>query len=221
MPLNTAVLATIEPASDVDSFQFESEAKSRDWIDVTIVNRSTGLQPSMRVLQPNKEELVGWNWAGTSGADHSLQFVAAPGTRYFVQVGSAYSGSTGAYVLTVKPRHAFDRYEPNDDIAHAAPIGVGSPVQANIMDGGDADFYRFESGAAGDMTVTIENASTTLDPEARILDASRSDVTGWRANGNAGGHLKFSFKAVARNVYYAHVHAHWGQSAGSYTLTVQ
>jgi len=71
------------------------------------------------------------------------------------------------------------RYEPNDDIAHATPIRVGSPVeQANIMDGGDQDFYQFESGAAGDMTVDDPERSTTLAPEARVLDSSRSDITG-------------------------------------------
>jgi len=222
MKLNTGVSAAIEPASDVDTFQIESEGKSRDWIDVTFENRSNGLQPQMRILQLNKEELVPWNRAATAGADHSIAFVAAPNTKYFVQVSSVYGQSAGAYVLTVKPRHAFDRYEPNDDIAHATPIRVGSPVeQANIMDGGDQDFYQFESGAAGDMTVTIQNDSTTLAPEARVLDSSRSDITGWKPNGNAGGHLKFSFKAAAKSVYYVDVGANYGQSAGSYTLTVQ
>jgi hypothetical protein len=221
MPLGTGVLAAIDPASDVDTFQFESEGKSRDWIDVTLVNQSSGLQPTMRVLQSNKEEVIGWNGASNAGADHSLQFVAAPHGKYFVQVGSTFSSSAGAYILTVKPRHAFDQYEPNDDIAHAAPIRVGSPVQANIMDGGDNDFYRFETSAAGDMTVKIENTSTTLAPSARVLDASRSDITGWQANFNAGGHLNFPFKAPAKGMYYVHVGANYGGSAGSYTLTVQ
>jgi hypothetical protein len=122
--------------------------------------------------------------------------------------------------LTVKPRHAFDQYEPNDDIAHATPIQVGSPVHANIMDGDDQDYYRFESGAAGDLTVTVENTSTTLEPSVRVLDGARSDITGWRENRNAGGHLKFSFKAAARGVYYVHVGC-YGPSAGSYILTVR
>jgi tetratricopeptide (TPR) repeat protein len=220
IPLNTGVLAAIEPASDVDTFQFEAPGKSRDWIDVKLENRSTTLRPSMRILQPNKEELIGWNAAGTEGADHSLAFVALPGDKYFIQVASNYNQSTGAYVLTVKPRRAFDQYEPNDDIAHATPIRMGSPVEANIMDGGDADFYRFESGSGGDITVTLENTSTTLEPAVRVLDASRSAVTG-QANGNPGGHLKFSFKAEARALYYVHVAAHYANSAGSYKLTVQ
>ncbi len=222
IPLNTGVLAAIEPASDVDTFQFEALGKSRDWIDVTLVNRSTELRPGMRVLLPNKEELVGWNYAGTAGADHELAFVAQPNTKYFVQVASFYSGSAGAYVLTVEPRHAFDQYEPNDDIASAAPISVGSPVKANIMDAGDQDFYRFESGAAGDMTVTLDNTSTTLAPGARVYDATRSDITGWQENRNAGGHLKFSFTAAAKAVYYVQVgNCTYGNAAGSYTLTVR
>lgn len=221
MPLNKGVLGAIDPASDVDTFQFETGGKSRDWIDITLENRSTSLVPSMRILQANKEELIGWNAAGTNGANHELHFVATPATRYFFQMGSHYNQSTGAYVLTVKPRLAFDSYEPDDDIAHAAPIQAGSPVKANIMDGGDADFYKFESGAAGDMTVTIENTSTTLAPAVRVLDESRSDITGWQANANPGGHLKFTFKAAAKGTYYAQVGGNYGQSAGTYTLTVR
>ena len=220
IPLNTGVLATIEPASDVDTFQFEAPGKSRDWIDVKLENRSTTLRPAMRILQPSKEALIDWNAAGTDGADHSLAFVASPGARYFVQISSLYNQSSGAYILTVKPRNAFDRYEPNDDIAHAVPIRTGSPIEANIMDGGDEDFYRFESGTGGDMTATLENTSTTLQPEVHVLDANRSEVTG-QANGNAGGHLKVAFKGEARAVYYVHVSAHYNNNAGSYKLTVQ
>jgi hypothetical protein len=187
------------------------------------VNRSTGLCPQMRVLLPNKEDLIGWDRAGTAGADHSLAFVARPNTTYFVQVASCvFSHTSGPYVLTVTPRHAFDQYEPNDDIASAAPISVGSPVKANIMDEGDQDFYRFEAGAAGDMTVTLENTSTTLAPGARVYDATRSDITGWQENRNAGGHLKFSFKAAAKTVYYVQVGTcTYSHTVGSYTLTVR
>ena len=219
MPINTGVLAAIEPASDIDTFQFEAPGKSRDWIDVKLENRSTTLRPSMRILQPSKEALIDWNAAGTDGADHSLEFVAAPGTRYFVQVGSYSNNSTGAYVLTVKPRNAFDRYEPNDDIAHASSIRMGSPIQANIMDGGDADYYQFQSGA-GDVTVTIQNNSTTLQPEAHAFDASRADITGAQTNTTPGGHLKISFKAATSGVYYVLVKA-YNSSSGSYALTVQ
>jgi hypothetical protein len=175
----------------------------------------------MRVLEFNKEQAIGWNSAATNGADHTLQFVATPVTKYFVQVASCNNGTAGAYLLTVKPRLAFDKYEPNDDIAHASPIRTGSPVRANIMDGGDLDFYRFESSAVGDMTVNIENTSTTLAPSARVFNESRSDITGWQANQNVGGHLKFSFKAAAKATYFVEMTAHNGSSSGSYTLTVE
>src|SRR5579863_6947943 len=94
MPLNTAVLAAIDPASDVDTFQIEAPVRSRDWIDVNLDNRSNELRPTVRVLQSNKEVLMDWNSAGTNGADHSVPFVAWPGAKYFIQVGSAYNEST-------------------------------------------------------------------------------------------------------------------------------
>jgi len=82
MKLNTGVSAAIEPASDVDTFQIESEGSPGIGSMFTFENRSNGLQPQMRILQLNKEELVPWNRAATAGADHSIAFVAAPNTKY-------------------------------------------------------------------------------------------------------------------------------------------
>jgi hypothetical protein len=218
--LNQRILGTISPNSDVDTFQFETASKSRDFIDVVLENGSNTLQPSIRVLSANKETVVGWSSAGTVGADHSLSFVASPRSKWFIQVASAY-GSSGTYVLTVKPRNAFDRYEPNDTIAEATPISVGSPVEANIMDGGDLDCYTFQSQAGGPMTVVVENTSTTLAPLLRVRNADKSDITGWQTNVSAGGDLKVNFQADANKRYYIELGAYEDASAGSYRLVVR
>jgi hypothetical protein len=221
MPLNKGILAGIAPNNDIDTFQFEAPGKSRDWIDVILENRDTGLHPALRVLNADKADVVAWSAAPNPGANHAVAFVASPSAKYFVQAGSSYGGSSGAYVITVKPRNAFDRWEPNDDVEHAAPIKVGSPVEANIMDGRDLDYYTFQSGAAGEMTVTIQNTSTTLAPSVHVRNASRSDITGWQANPDTGGHKTLTFKAEAGAKYYVGVGAHYGGSSGSYTLTVR
>ena len=116
----------------------------RDYVDVVLNNESTTLAPIITVYNPDKSELA-HETNFTRGGDVTYSFVPRPNKQYYVKV-SPYSGSYGDYRLTVRPRNAYDAYEPNNDILDASSIAVGKTIEAEIMDPDDVDFYRFETG---------------------------------------------------------------------------
>jgi hypothetical protein len=204
---------------DIDSFQFQSEPKLRDWIRIELKNQSDKLELVWRILDASRSPVHGWRGA-EAGADVSDEFVASPASEYFVQVASQFHSTEGAYILSVAPQRRFDRYEPNDSMQAAASISLAQTVTANIMDPKDIDSYRF-TASPGIITISLQNESATLEPSVRVLDALGAVVMDWRANGNPGGHLSPSVELKAAGTYYVEVGSHFGTTAGAYQLLIK
>ena len=166
--------------------------------------------------------ISGWQSSGNAGANLKYSFTAQPSSIYYVHVTSSGHKTSGAYRLIIKPLRAYDEYEQNDDILQAKPIPVGKPIDAGKMDGQDQDFYQFKtSSRAGNITVFIENRSTTLQPALRVFNSEKSDISGWQSSGNAGANLKYSFTAQPSSIYYVHVTSSGHKTSGAYRLTVK
>jgi hypothetical protein len=113
---------------------------------------------------------------------------------------------------------AYDAQEPNDDVLHAKEITMGRPVAAGIMDNNDVDYFTVTSGDDGLMRATLQNRSTTLQPEVVVYDATKAQI-GAAHNTTPGGDVSFNFKAT-KAAYYMRVRDYYTSAAGDYTLTV-
>jgi hypothetical protein len=216
--LDTAIQGALVDDQDVDFFSFKTLPGNRDVIQVTMENRSTTLSPALSVFNANKSNVGGDN-DGTAGANVDFVFSAFPDTTYYVSVNH-YVRSAGAYQVTIKPLKKYDRFEPNDDLLQAKPIQIGSPIEAEIMDGDDRDFFKITTSAkAKTVKVTLENRSTTLSPSITVFNSDKSNLGG-ENNGTAGANLGYSFPATANATYYIAA-GHYIRSGGAYSLIVK
>jgi hypothetical protein len=209
--------AAIADANDDDYFKVTSAAGNRDIYRVEVENRSTTWAPALRVLDAQKSPVTSAS-NSNQGADLALSFSGDAGADYYVAVGR-YGNSAGEYRLRVAARHAFDRYEPNDTIIQATPIGVGAPVAAGIMDADDFDYYRVTAPAGiAKMHVLLDNRSTTLAPSMTLYDGRKSKFY-YAYDGTQGANLDLDQAVKPSADYYVLVDK-YGNSAGEYALTV-
>lgn len=219
LTLDTWVTASIGDGKDNDYFVFTTPKTHRDWIRIELQNRSTTLEPRIRLYDAKKVSL-GDRYTTTSGADLAYDFVGAPDTTYIARVSNYYGENPGVYLLRVVATKAYDSFEPNDDILHAGSIAIGDEVKAGIMDGGDGDYYRIVAGdEAASMLIKVANTSTTLRPQITLYDANKAQV-GSQYNATSGGDSSYAFNAAPKATYYIRVRDYYGEQPGTYTLSV-
>jgi hypothetical protein len=220
IPLDTTVSGAIANPMDADYFTFKTPPARRDFIDIIVENASTTLRPAIGLFGPDKSQMPGNNNTTPAG-NVQAAFVAAPDSTYYVVISAVpYPPSDGAYRLTIRPRKAYDAFEPNDDIFHPTSIAIGKPVEARITDPGDSDNYKFQTGAAGKYLVILENRSTELVPAIRVFNSDHSDIGG-NSNSTPSGNVRFSFDAAANSTYYVRASSvDYPRTSGDYTLRV-
>jgi hypothetical protein len=215
LPLGTAVAAEITP-NDIDYFRITAPGPPRDSLKVSVRNTSTTLMPMISLYDANKNRFFE-DGPFTGGADYAASMTAPPGEVRYIAIWGR-NGSTGTYVLTAEPQHAYDRYEPNDTILQATPIGTNQNIEANIMDNQDVDFYKVQA-ASNKLTAHVSNKSTSLIPMITLYDGQKNSIT---ENGSftGGGDFELSCDATAGQTYFVAI---WGRnnSAGAYALIVK
>lgn len=216
IPVGANVQSSIAEGNSSDFFTFATAPGPRDILQVRVDNQSTTLKPHLKLFNAERSEF-GSHYEMTAGANVALEFAAAPGSKYFAQV-VGFAGSSGAYTLSVAARKAFDRFEPNDDILKSSDIRVKQDVEANIMDVGDDDVYRFAVGA-GPVRALLTNRSATLAPEITLFDDNRSQVANQYTT-TPGAHISAEAVAARAGTWYLRVKAFTGASGGEYTIKV-
>ena len=215
----TWITGAIGAPKDVDYYSFSAPDGARDRIAIEFKNQSTTLEPRLELFDAEKTS-QGEVHKTTSGADLIYRFVAIPGGRHTVRVSNYYGESTGVYALRVEPTKSFDGFEPNDGILAAKPLALQQSAEANVLDGRDADYYRFPVGEGEhSLDVKVENRSTTLHPKIALFDNTKSEV-GSTHNSTPGGDARYTFKANGPATYYVRVSDYYGNGSGDYTLTV-
>jgi hypothetical protein len=213
IPLNEDIAATL-PDGGTDFFKFTAPSGPRDILAVHVQNRSSTLGLALAVKDAAKSPVGGTQ--GAQGADLPYEFAATPGAIYYVQLSPYLSGG-GAYTLRVEPTHSFDAYEPNDTILTARDISVGNAIEANIMDGADKDFYRFQARAVK-TTIVVENKSSTLGIAVAVMDADKSPVGGQA--GAVAANIRYQFDSRPGATYHVEISPYLS-GGGKYALTVQ
>ena len=204
---------------DVDFFRVTTPPPPRDLIAIVITNHSTKLAPVLKLFDEERR-ITNWGKIVREAGSNLRQTVALPpSTTVYLQV-SGYGASAGAYTLLVQPQKAFDNYEPNDDIYHAARITPGTAIMAGIMDADDTDYYSFVSPRTGTVSILITNRSTTLIPALSTFDPDmRSSGFGPDVR-KPGLHLRHTMEVQANQTYFIQV---WSQAntSGDYSLLVE
>jgi hypothetical protein len=224
LPIGVAVNAEISERGDTDFFKFKTGGAPRDIYRISLKNQSTTLAARFSFYDSKKGaiDLGSFGISGTAGADVDYTFSPAENSEYYVQI-SGDSGTTGSYTLTVEPKHAFDRFEPNDEPRYAKSIALGEVVDANIMDGLDIDVYQVKSSGAGKLSIVVKNTSRALQPQLNLYDSNRGsiDLGSWGVYATAGADLTYTYeRATPNTVYYVQISGA-SHSAGSYSLTVR
>ena len=91
---------------------------------------------------------------------------------------------------------------------------------AGVMDGLDDDYFVIETGTdGGNLSIALENRSTTLEPELHVYDGNKQRLRGW-SKGTPGADLSGMITATPGAPYYVQVRNDDRFTAGDYTLTV-
>ncbi len=217
--LEVPVMAEISSPSDVDYFRFSAPRAPRDVLRIEITNQSPALELHLSVSDEAGHPTGENAESSDAGAGLTLLISPKPNSTRYLQVMGKH-GFTGRYSLRVSPTRAFDRYEPNDDIASAFTIQTGQMIQANIMTAEDVDFYSFTTEEAGNLTITLVSQSETLLPALAIFGPDAQPI-GFAVDATEQGQrITRSLDVAEKTVYYIQV---WGRagSAGSYALIVK
>lgn len=116
-----------------------------------------------------------------------------------------YSANVGQASATVTVAIA-DRNEPNDSVAAATPLSIGTPISGAIAgQERDKDYYAF-TAAAGDMlklnvrSVSVDSNST-LDPYVMILMPDGKTILEKDDDSGAGMESEIRFNTPAAGTY--------------------
>jgi hypothetical protein len=108
------------------------------------------------------------------------------------------------------------------DVATARPIELDQPVNGQLVDGSDTDFYRIPPlKSTVRLDVHMANSSPKLIPALRVYDTSKNLVVEKSKEylKSPGANLDCTFLASSNRTYYVQV---FGQrnTSGLYVLTV-
>ena len=175
------------------------------------------MHPSIQVYDGNRKAIIG-NYTHEPLAQLDCPFSVEGGSAYYVQVAGV-DGTSGPYVLLIKPLKRVDRFEPNDDFLQAKSISVGGTIEANIMDNQDQDFYLVKASGAGQLTARFENSGTTLRPSIQVYDGNRKAIIGNYSH-EPLAQLDCPFPAQGGASYYIQITG-VDNTSGPYKLTVK
>ncbi len=196
LPSETA--GEIDPGDDEDWFRFRVAAKG------AVTAESTGDLDTVGTLyNANGNELATSH--DDSGTNFRISYTLVKGT-YYVRVRSFGSG-TGSYILRLQGGD-----DHGDDRASATPVELPSETAGAIGSGPNADWFRFEVTASGE--VTAETAGH-LDTIGTLHDADGNVLENDDDSGNA-----YNFRIQRQldaGTYYVRVES-FGNGTGSYTL---
>jgi hypothetical protein len=217
--LRSAVAGELEGSNDpADYFKAIAPPAPRDLITIQLANHTASFAPRIHVYD---EELHPLSWGTKStrpGESIALSGGPKPNSVLYVAI-TAGGGAGGQYVLSAKAEQAFDRYEPNDNITSAKRITIGEEIPASIMDGGDLDFFSFQSPRRGPVTVEIRNRSNTLIPALTVYDSDRPNRGVAPEVQKPGSNVRYVLDAYNGVIYFIQISSQAG-TAGDYTLRV-
>lgn len=218
--LNKAVEGDIAPqVNDLDYFRVTTPPAPRDRIQITVEPHAPQLSVVLRIYDSDRRITDMTADVRESGKTLTFVFGPPPNTTYYLQISGA-NQTSGPYTLRITPLHAFDGYEPNDEIFNARRVEIAQEIQANIMDGVDTDYYSFVAPRTGPVNVTVRNRSTALIPALTTFSPEMRNTGFGPDIRTPGATLRHTFDVVENQTYYLQV---WSENntSGDYSLIVE
>jgi hypothetical protein len=205
--------------NDIDYYRVATPPAPRDLITITVEPHSPELSTVLRLFDSDQRLTNMTAGVRQTGATLNFFFGPPPNTAYYLEISGA-GRSHGPYTLKVTAQHAFDAWEPNDDIFTARRVEVGHVIDANIMDADDTDYYSFVAPRTGSVNVTLRNKSATLIPALTTFSPEMRNTGFGPDVRSPGSHLRHSFEVTENQTYYLQV---WSVSntAGEYQLLIE
>jgi hypothetical protein len=212
--------ATIDPAGDLDYFQFNGLAGRAITIDIdarSLVPPSL-LDSVIYLYDASKAELVQNDDYG--GSDSLiLNFTLPTDGIYYIKVVD-YNGAGGQdYFYVLRLLGVTDAYEPNDNFEMATPIKLGDVISAIIGPAGDLDYFQFNGSANQTITINIDAKSlvpsSLLDSVICLYDASKANIA-CNNDYNGSDSLILNFILPTNGIYYIKVEDYNGVGGQDY-----
>jgi hypothetical protein len=219
IPFGGGIEGEILDGSDVDSFRLITPPAPRDVLTFEVTTASATLEPGIRIYDSEMRPMEEGRALSRPGKPVKVQLALPPNRPLYVQVWGG-NGTTGRYVLRGSSTHAFDAYEPNDTLATATLVHLGSTTHASILDGKDIDTYLVESPVATTLTAEVLEHSRSLAPALTFFGPDKNRLTVEPRKTVFEEWLKYQFTAQAHQRYYIQVSSEKGTS-GEYTLKVE
>jgi hypothetical protein len=211
----TRVAGEIVEKGPSNFYRLDNTASQRDIFLVQLENKSATLKPQLKVYDANRSTVVE-KYDYTPGA--SVQQLLSLNPRQTIYLEVLPFGSAGAYELSITPQKAYDANEPNDDQLSPKVVAFGTPLEGNIMDEGDADWFRITGASAAKVNVVLDNQSTTLKPHVKVYSSTKSQKRD-EYDSTAGAGLDFVVDIEPGKDFYLQVVPY--SSTGKYSLTVK
>ena len=220
LKIGESLLATLLPSGDNDWFVVTVDRHGELRISVTEVPPE--LAVFVRVWDANGNLLQDWLRPLAPGGNTAGTLDLPQAGSYYLQVaGDTHQRSIQPYRLRVDFTAAVDALEPNSDFGHAAPIGLGRTVQANLLPAHDADWYSFDLTSPGELHVTVTDVAPNLAVFLRVWNANKDLVYDWFRPLAPGGNTDARFDLGKPGRYFLELLADGDQrSIHPYTLTL-
>ena len=205
LPSETA--GVIAPATDADWFRFEVAASGE------LTAETTGGLDTVGALYDAAGTRLAFNDDSAGSLNFRIQRQLDAGT-YYVEVES-FGNNTGSYALRLGFEASDDGAtadDHGDTLSTATSVALPSETAGVIDSGDDADWFRFEVAASGEVA-----AYTTgnLDTVGALYDADGNRLAGDFDSG-AGFNFRIQ-RQLDAGIYYAEVKS-FANNTGSYAL---
>lgn len=180
------VAFNILPVGDRDWFRVE--VASAGELAILIEESPEDLDLHFRVWNDNNQ--VVRNWVAPyrkGGVAEGFADLPTAGAYYIeISDGSSDARAIEHATLSTVFTPVADAHEPNDSYGSPSPLAYGTPIRANILPLGDADWYRLDADRAGTFRVVIDEVDKDLDVYVRLWDGEVR-ASGWVGPPRAGG----------------------------------
>ena len=187
--------------------------------DRTLLVYTEGSLDTYITIYDETGEVIAENDDGGSSYNARLSFVVSGGT-YFIEV-TEIDGSTGPYTLHIRLQDALksDSFEPDNSMAEAKEIRIGSPQSRTFSDSGDIDWVWFTVSARGTYSISAVGDNQELDTYIELYNQD-GDLIDEDDDGGSGYDARLEVELTPGKYFIAVETLDTIHSPEGYTLSV-
>lgn len=217
----SAVAGLIATPGDVDWYLFE--VKNQGELQLSISNVAPELTIDVRLWNANKDTLSDWIRPLAKGGDTTGVVDLPAAGRYYLEIAedSGAATSTQPYTVQTVFSATAEIDEPNGAFGSASLLALATPLQANILPQGDADWYQIAVAQHGELQLTISHVAAELAIALRVWNANKETVTDWFRPLANGADTNSVVDLPAPGLYYLEVVENSGVARSIQPYTIQ